>query len=912
MKLQLRNMNKNIIRSVLIGGLVLGAFSMNYFKQDAAYTPRAEEIKGMDGYSEYLKLLRANQITGKVTNEDVALVMDQIKALGNSKSKVSWPLNWSFKGPDNVGGRTRCLVIDKDNPNILYTGGVSGSVFKSVNQGASWQPLTNESDNFGVVSMAQTSDGAIYYGTGENGIYINSDGNESSFFNGMGMFKSTDGTTFTKVLSANTFGNIYVLTAHPTQNIIYCGSSNGLRMSADGGTTWTLLRQGACKDIKINKNGVAMAYVGATFWRAADATKAADYTLVTGLGTSTRGAVAWSESDPDYCYLVLVANSTFDGRQYAGALQGIYKSVTAGATFTQEVGSISQFFAPFSSIGVQAQGNYNMAIGVHPRDRDRVFIGGVSFAEWTLKDGPRIIGNNFSSPTNPFGIHADKHFITFDNTGTDPIMYICNDGGIARTTNAGLNQYRDISLGYTTSQFFGIAAGIDGRVIGGTQDNNTLILRGETFPRKNSFDILGGDGFQCEISEFRPDVMFATSQYGKLNRSVTGGSSMSEMWDNRIAGSFKTPDNPNQNINDYFDTPLTLWENPDVLERIRAEGIKDGDDTLINSRLFFVMNNGIWMCNDAIAKQHDPGKPKNNGAVRWFRVSNLTNLHFIQASKDGNTLYATTTNGRIHKVEGLRSANFDTTVLVGKADISPDLTQTEITGNLGSPGRTVTCLALDYANPDRAVVTLGNYGNNNYVYMTTNLTASIPSWVSVQGVLPKFPVYHALISMDNPKIIILGTEFGIWATNNATNTSATWAENGTGVKLNEPLPKVPVFEVIQLKEKAWSGVKIYAGTHGMGIWESVSLTSGINKGNKNTASISAYPNPANSFVNVSTSFKGAYTLNVYNLKGEIVAIQRGNNATDVKVETIGLASGNYFVEVVGSSAKVVSKIIVQH
>ena len=136
-------MNKNTILSIIAGCFAFGAVTLGYLSLETSYSPREKVTQGIDGYSSYMKLLRANQVTGKVANEDVTEVMDQIKALNSSKYKASWPLNWDFRGPDNVGGRTRCLVIDKDNPQILYSGGVSGSVFKSVNRGGTWYPITD-------------------------------------------------------------------------------------------------------------------------------------------------------------------------------------------------------------------------------------------------------------------------------------------------------------------------------------------------------------------------------------------------------------------------------------------------------------------------------------------------------------------------------------------------------------------------------------------------------------------------------------------------------------------------------------------------------------------------------------------------------------------------------------------------
>ena len=82
----------------------------------------------------------------------------------------------------------------------------------------------------------------------------NPNGNEGSGFNGMGIYRSTDGETFNALSNTSSFGNVFVLTAHPSTNHIYAGSSNGLRVSEDGGDTWKLIRGGSCRDMKFNKN----------------------------------------------------------------------------------------------------------------------------------------------------------------------------------------------------------------------------------------------------------------------------------------------------------------------------------------------------------------------------------------------------------------------------------------------------------------------------------------------------------------------------------------------------------------------------------------------------------------------------------------------------------------------------------
>ena len=905
------NMNKKKILSIVsISLLLVGSITFSLLNADSSYTPRTNEVsEGAHGYAEYINSLRANQHTGTVSDEDIARVQQQIKNQSNVKLKADWPLTWSFRGPDNVGGRTRCLVIDKDNANIMYTGGVSGGVFKTTNKGGSWYPLTLGADNFGVMSMAQDHDGNLYYGTGENGLYLNVNGDGSSSFNGMGMFKSTDdGVTWEPVSGSTSFGSILTLAMHPTQDLIFAGTTSGLRYSDDGGATWKLLKAGKCSDIKFSSNGVVMAYTLQQIYRSATPTDKDSYERIDDIGSSARATTAWSASDPNYCYIVKVGQTDLDGTDYFGSLTGMYRSTDAGLTFTKEVGEISSFFAPFTNIGIGGQGEYDMCIAVHPKNKDRVFIGGVKFAEWTLETGPKIVGNTFNSPVNPFGIHSDKHWITFDTTGVDPIMFVCSDGGIARSTDAEISRYKDISTGYSTAQFFGIDADINGRIVGGTQDNGTMILSGESFPRNPAFDILGGDGFQSIFSEVNPKIIFGETVYGNLRRSLLDGSAMESIWDNRVASVFASNARPTG----YFNNPVYLWEDPAIVNEIKNNGPTGQEDATVNARLYFAMNDGVWVCKNAFAKPHDPNSPTEDKQVRWFRVSSQTGVQHLETTPDGNSLFIATRNGKVVRIDSLLTAKLDTISLPVANQISPML-GTPVVLNLPVGNRTVTSIAIDANDPNRVVATLGNYNNSSYVYVCEDALGAAPSFRSIHSNLPDFPVYHAIISVDDPDIIILGTEFGIWATTNGTATNPTWAEALEGKDPTKPLPRSPVFDVVQTTNKNWSGPRIYAGTHGMGIWESQSLLTSVrNKSNTESISILAYPNPANNVVNLASDIKGAYTLNMYSLNGTLVHSQEGSNSGTIKLSTETLTNGNYFIELIGQDTKAVSKIIVQH
>ena len=399
---------------------------------------------------------------------------------------------------------------------------------------------------------------------------------------------------------------------------------------------------------------------------------------------------------------------------------------------------MSRFFHPFTIIDLQAQGLYNMALGVHPRDRDRVFIGGIQFAEWTAANGPEIVGNLFSSPQNPFGIHADKHFITFDNTGEDPIMYICSDGGVARTTNADLDRYREINTNYITTQFFGIAASKSGVLMGGTQDNNTMIISGQSFPRKIAVDVIGGDGFQCAISEYDSKYMFGESQNGNLRRSITGGGSFEPIWDNRIRASFATNSQPTTS----FNTAITLWENPEILSELENRPRTIEDDSLIDARLYYGADDGVWMAKNVLSRAHDPLNPKDNGAVRWFKVFDFEKtggrqVHYMKPTPDGQSLFVCTSNGELYRIDSLRSAQFDTTTIVALDGVASKLVDRKVNQNLNLANRTVTSIDIDKNNPNRVVMTVGNYSGTTFVYISEDALSSSPSWRSIQGNLPR-------------------------------------------------------------------------------------------------------------------------------------------------------------------------------
>jgi len=181
---------------------------------------------------------------------EINIVAAQNFAAQNTNKKSALGLNWTSKGPDNVGGRSRAFLIDKDNSNVMYLGGVTGGLFKSTTGGSSWTSIDDFAENIGVTSLAESADGTLYYGTGE-GLYSQVLGqpNYSISFVGGGMFKSTDdGATWiiipstkpTAISAGAAWSSIGVIITHKTdKNILWAATNKGLQRSGDAGTTWT-------------------------------------------------------------------------------------------------------------------------------------------------------------------------------------------------------------------------------------------------------------------------------------------------------------------------------------------------------------------------------------------------------------------------------------------------------------------------------------------------------------------------------------------------------------------------------------------------------------------------------------------------------------------------------------------------
>src|SRR5690348_355791 len=119
---------------------------------------------------------------------------------------------WSFLGPTNISGRSTAIdVANRAGRRRIYAGFASGGVWKTDDNGASWQPVFEQasSTSIGDVAVAPSNPDVVWIGTGESNIYRAS-------MAGTGVYKSTDaGQTWTHMGLTDT-QTIARIVVHPT------------------------------------------------------------------------------------------------------------------------------------------------------------------------------------------------------------------------------------------------------------------------------------------------------------------------------------------------------------------------------------------------------------------------------------------------------------------------------------------------------------------------------------------------------------------------------------------------------------------------------------------------------------------------------------------------------------------------
>lgn len=442
--------------------------------------------------------------------------MEEVQAMragGAARDLVEWesmgPRDWTSISYNPGNGRVNCVALDPTDPQRIYVGSPSGGLWRSNDDGESWEPLFDDLPTLGVSGIVIRPDdpNTILIATG--------DGNGSDTYSA-GVLRSTDGgaTWGTTGLDWNTTQGRTTshLIMHPNDpDLLYCAASNGLHRSGDGGDTWDLAVPGVFRDVAFMPGDTTIVY-GCTDRFHKSAPGGLGFSVISaGLPPPSevgRMAVAVSPADPLVVY-VLCSNTTDEG------FLGLYRSTDGGETFELRSDTPNLFGYETDGSDEGGQAWYDMALAVDPDDPDRLFVGGINV--WRSTDGGSTwtILSHWVFPSLVGYTHADIH--SLDVLGGR--LWCGSDGGVFVSANAG-DTWSNRSFGLDITQFYRLGTSeLDpGLILAGAQDNGSNRLKDGQWTH-----IFGADGMECAVDRSNPNILYASYQLGGLMRSNNNG-----------------------------------------------------------------------------------------------------------------------------------------------------------------------------------------------------------------------------------------------------------------------------------------------------------------------------------------------------------------------------------------------------
>ncbi|HEY0515034.1 MAG TPA: hypothetical protein VGH73_24275 [Thermoanaerobaculia bacterium] len=412
---------------------------------------------------------------------------------------------WVFRGPANVGGRTRALLIDPRNPAHLWAGSVSGGLFVSSNAGKSWSPIDDFFPSLTVSSLAAdpSDPDTFYVGTGEG--FFNADS-----LRGLGIFVTHDGgASFQQLGATGNWGDVNRIAVSPADpSTLLAATSAGLYRSTDGGGTWSLRTEHRSLQVAFNPRAPNEALASE------DGANHLHQILFSSDSGATWTTASSLAGNAYFLARIEIAYAPSDGNiAYANQDGAFWKSTDGGRSWNQ--------------VGQSGDGNwYSNAVWVSPTDPNLVLVGGV-YVSRSLNGGQSFapISSGYLLTQQ---VHPDVHFIAGDpgyDGRTNRRVYVGCDGGVfvadnvqTVTTKKG---WRSLNGGYATTQYYsGAGDGPTALLMGGAQDNGTLRLQ-KTATATLSY---GGDGGFVAVDRQVPTYVYGEYiNLSNLFRSRDGG-----------------------------------------------------------------------------------------------------------------------------------------------------------------------------------------------------------------------------------------------------------------------------------------------------------------------------------------------------------------------------------------------------
>ena len=765
---------------------------------------------------------------------------NQFQELSTNQHKVLSEHNWTPIGPIDIPptyeprscysmGRVNCIAFHPTDRNIFWIGTPGGGIWKTVDYGKSWMPMSDYLGSLAIshIAVNPNNPDTIWAATGD----FDTSGLTSS--NTIGVILSTDGGTtwnVTSLIKEQSFGastlRKIIINPQSTNKLLVAGR-RGIWKTTDAGITWTKVCDSIITDIEINPNNpqIVFAAMGQLYGGGtAGVIKSTDFgdtwqVLETGIppkGQISRVEIELASSYPDYIYAIGVNSQT-------NGFHSFYCSTDGGDSWQTKsvLDTTNNILGAWGGDASDkyGQGSYDLAMIVDQNDKNTVYVGGINI--WMSQ----TMGRNWDIASfwiYVFGrsTHADQHWVEYNPL--DKSYYWCNDGGVYRTKkifpgdknwiNDWIDKYEeniipgappvqfktqweDLSNGLAITEFYRLSLSKNKNYVlaGGSQDNSCYYYNNGKWLNY----IPNYDGMETMIDHDNPDVFYGVWQNGGLCKTTDGGKTVKTRLNASIPehGRWITPVvmDPNNN-NRIFMGFRNLWESIDGGETWKKSlDFSELDSNSMNTSTLSITQ--FHNYNSDCMAIYRPSSYYQDTSKAWIRVP--------------GELWITTNNGKTWKL----SKN-----------------------NLPLDSMDIVSIQFGGFSTDIIYVAFNSSIRDINLYFTTDAGNT---WQDISRPLPQGIRINTIKYMEEvldlaPRTIYAGTNKGVYYTH---------PEDSVWIFFSDDLPLTIVNDLeIQVSTR-----EIFAATYGRGIWKTNIITYNSIK-NEQQNTIEVYPNPSKGFV----------------------------------------------------------------
>jgi photosystem II stability/assembly factor-like uncharacterized protein len=696
-------------------------------------------------------------------------------------------------GPTRQSGRFVDFAIPLQQPTTIYAATGSGGLWKSVNNGISWDPIFDNEKviSIGDVTVAPSDPNIVWVGTGEHTT-------SRSTYWGDGVYKSVDaGKTWTNMGLAKSFHIGRIVIDPKDANVVYVAAlgklyaeneERGVFKTIDGGKTWT-----KSLDVKIDGRAIGaselvmdpknpkvlyaatydkvrkpwtfnLAGAGSAIYKTIDAGKTWTK-LEGGLPTGAIGRIGLDVFAKNSNILYAnIENANKPGMSAADRLKELAESKSSDGMIGEEVYRSDDAGKTWKKVSPDKQkigggpGYYYMQIRIDPNDANHVYVLTVGVTHST--DG----GKTWSSP---FRFGGDNHALWID-PASSAHMLLGYDHGMGITYDAGKNWYHPDELPLAQFYSIGYDMQVPYNVYGGLQDNGSVrgpssMRGGRSIPFEAWQTVGGGDGMHNVVDPTNR-YLYNESQFGSIQRIdlFTGEGKSIRHADNDLR---------------------YQWNAPILISPHDGSTIYHGANKLLKS----TSRGDSWTTISPDLTTNDPKKlttgKGGDGNIQYCTITTVDESTLVR-----DLLYVGTDDGNVWIT---KDGGKNWTKLNDKIP--------------GNPGLWVTRVIASKHQPGTAYVTFNGYRADDfkaYVYKTTDYGQT---WASIAAGLPDKAVNVIREDPVNPNLLFAGVDFGLYA---SIDGGKTWAEMKTG------MPTQPVHDLLIHPREH----DLIVGTHGRGLY----------------------------------------------------------------------------------------------